>query len=318
MVGNIGKFTSNGIKLDKSVTAMQGIALWAARSGANANEASRAMYNLSQALSTGAVKLIDWKSIENANMATAEFKENALETAAALGKLKKTGDGVYKTMKGNAVSVTNFNSALSDSWLTSDVLIQVLDKYGSFTNKLYEVSEATDLTATQLLAAIDKYADGTLDLQAYANSTGVDVEELRGYLDELSSSTYELGRKSFQAGQEAKTFAEAISATSDAVSTGWMKTFELIFGDYEEAKKLWTSLANILYEVFAASGDVRNELFGEWREGGGRKTLLEGINESMEAILRLVTPFKDAFRDIFPFEYYNCIQETSNIFAAQL
>lgn len=61
MVGNIGKFTSNGIKLDKSVTAMQGIATWAARSGANANEASRAMYNLSQALSTGAVKLIDWK-----------------------------------------------------------------------------------------------------------------------------------------------------------------------------------------------------------------------------------------------------------------
>lgn len=300
MVGNIGKFTSNGIKLDKSVTAMQGIALWAARSGANAGEASRAMYNLSQALSTGAVKLIDWKSIENANMATAEFKENAIETAVALGKLKKTGDGVYKTMQGNAVSVTNFNSALSDSWLTSDVLIKVLDKYGSFTNKLYEVSEATDLTATQLLAAIDKYADGTLDLQAYANSTGVDVEELRGYLDELSSSTYELGRKSFQAGQEAKTFAEAISATSDAVSTGWMKTFELIFGDYEEAKKLWTSLANILYEVFAASGDVRNELFGEWREGGGRKTLLEGINESMEAILRLVTPFKDAFRDIFP------------------
>ena len=300
MVGNIGKFTSNGIKLDKSVTAMQGIALWAARSGANANEASRAMYNLSQALSTGAVKLIDWKSIENANMATAEFKENAIETAVALGKLKKIGNGVYKTMQGNAVSVTNFNSALSDSWLTSDVLIQVLDKYGSFTNRLYEVSEATDLTATQLLAAIDKYADGTLDLQAYANSTGVDVEELRGYLDELSSSTYELGRKSFQAGQEAKTFAEAISATSDAVSTGWMKTFELIFGDYEEAKKLWTSLANILYEVFAASGDVRNELFGEWREGGGRKTLLEGINESMEAILRLITPFKDAFRDIFP------------------
>lgn len=300
MVGNIGKFTSNGIKLDKSVTAMQGIALWAARSGANANEASRAMYNLSQALSTGAVKLIDWKSIENANMATAEFKENAIETAVALGKLKKIGNGVYKTMQGNAVSVTNFNSALSDSWLTSDVLIQVLDKYGSFTNRLYEVSEATDLTATQLLAAIDKYADGTLDLQAYANSTGVDVEELRGYLDELSSSTYELGRKSFQAGQEAKTFTEAISATSDAVSTGWMKTFELIFGDYEEAKKLWTSLANILYEVFAASGDVRNELFGEWREGGGRKTLLEGINESMEAILRLVTPFKDAFRDIFP------------------
>ena len=300
MVGNIGKFTSNGIKLDRSVTAMQGIAAWAARSGANANEASRAMYNLSQALSTGAVKLIDWKSIENANMATAEFKENAIEAAVALGKLKKKGDGTYVTMKNNAVSVQNFNNALSDAWFTSDVLLNVLDRYGGFTNKLYEVSSATDLTATQLLSAVDKYAEGTLDLQAYASMTGVDVEELRGYLDELSSSTYELGRKSFQSAQEAKTFAEAISATSDAVSTGWMKTFELIFGDYEEAKKLWTNLANILYEVFAASGDVRNELFEGWREGGGRKTMLEGINEMMEAILRVIKPFKDAFRDIFP------------------
>lgn len=300
MVGNIGKFTSNGIKLDRSVTAMQGIATWAARSGANANEASRAMYNLSQALSTGAVKLIDWKSIENANMATAEFKENAIEAAVALGKLKKKGDGTYVTMKNNAVSVQNFNNALSDAWFTSDVLLNVLDRYGGFTNKLYEVSSATDLTATQLLSAVDKYAEGTLDLQAYASMTGVDIEELRGYLDELSSSTYELGRKSFQSAQEAKTFAEAISATSDAVSTGWMKTFELIFGDYEEAKKLWTNLANVLYEVFAASGDVRNELFEGWREGGGRKTMLEGINETMEAILRVIKPFKDAFRDIFP------------------
>lgn len=300
MVSNIGKFTSNGIKLDKSVTAMQGIATWAARSGANANEASRAMYNLSQALSTGAVKLIDWKSIENANMATAEFKENAIEAAVALGKLKKKGDGTYVTMKNNAVSVQNFNNALSDAWFTSDVLLNVLDRYGGFTNKLYEVASATDLTATQLLSAVDKYAEGTLDLQAYASMTGVDVDELRGYLDELSSSTYELGRKSFQSAQEAKTFAEAISATSDAVSTGWMKTFELIFGDYEEAKKLWTNLANILYEVFAASGDVRNELFEGWREGGGRKTMLEGINEMMEAVLRVIKPFKDAFRDIFP------------------
>lgn len=300
MVGNIGKFTSNGIKLDKSVTAMQGIALWAARSGANANEASRAMYNLSQALSTGAVKLIDWKSIENANMATAEFKENVLETATNLGKLKKVSEGVYKTLKGNTVGVTNFNNALSDAWFTSDVLMDVLDKYGAFTNKLYEASDATDLTATQLLAAIDKYIDGTLDLQAYANMTGNDVDVLRGYLDELSDSTYELGRKSFQAGQEAKTFSEAVTATTDAISTGWMNTFELIFGNYEDAKKLWTNLANILYQVFAASGDVRNELLKGWREGGGRKTMLEGINEMMEAILRIVKPFKDAFRDIFP------------------
>lgn len=300
MVSNIGKFTSNGIKLDKSVTAMQGIATWAAVSGANANEASRAMYNLSQALAVGSVKLIDWKSIENANMATVEFKENAIETAVALGTLVKTGDGLYKTMKGNAVSVTNFNEALSDAWLTSDVLMQTLDKYGSFTDKLYEVSDATDKTATQLLSDIEKYQNGTLDLAAYAEECEMSIEDVTAMMEELSDETYALGMKSFKAAQEAKTFAEAINATTDAISTGWMKSFELIFGNYEEAKKLWTSVANIMYEVFAASGDIRNELLGEWKAGGGRKTFLEGINNAMEAILRIITPFKDAFREIFP------------------
>lgn len=300
MVSNIGKFTSNGIKLDKSVTAMQGIATWAARSGANAEEASRAMYNLSQALSTGSVKLIDWKSIENANMATAEFKENALEAAAALGTLKKKGDGTYVTMKNNAVSVSNFNAALSDAWFTSDVLLSTLDKYGGFTDKLYEVSEETGLTATQLLSALEDYKNGTLNLQKYASEAGVSAIVLKQRLETLSGTTYELGRKSFRSAQEAKTFGEAISATSDAVSTKWMKTFEIIFGDYEEARVLWTNLANILYDIFAASLDTRNELLTGWKELGGRSDLLEGLQAILDVTSDLIAPIRETFRTIFP------------------
>lgn len=300
MVSNIGKFTSNGIKLDKSVTAMQGIATWAARSGANAEEASRAMYNLSQALSTGSVKLIDWKSIENANMATAEFKENALEAAAALGTLKKKGDGTYVTMKNNAVSVSNFNAALSDAWFTSDVLLSTLDKYGGFTDKLYEVSEETGLTATQLLSALEDYQNGTLNLQKYASEAGVSATVLKQRLETLSGTTYELGRKSFRSAQEAKTFGEAISATSDAVSTKWMKTFEIIFGDYEEARVLWTNLANVLYDIFAASLDTRNELLTGWKELGGRSDLLEGLRAILDVTSDLIAPIRETFRTIFP------------------
>lgn len=75
MTQNIGKFTNAGVKLEDAVLAIKGISNEAAVSGANANEASRAMYNFAQALSAGYVKLIDWKSIENANMATVEFKQ---------------------------------------------------------------------------------------------------------------------------------------------------------------------------------------------------------------------------------------------------
>lgn len=301
MTNNIGKFTSTGQQLTDSVTAMQGISTWAALSGANVEQASRAMYNLSQALGVGSVKLMDWKSIENANMATAEFKQTVLDTAVELGMLKKKADGLYVTLdKGTEVSVKNFNASLSEGWFSNEVLMATLDKYGSFTDKLYEASEKTGLTATQLIKATDKYKEGTLDLSRTAEQTGISVEELTEMFDELGSETYDLGRRAFKAAQEAKTFQEAIDATKDAVSTGWMNTFELIFGNYEEAKELWTNVANELYDVFAASAEARNELLGGWKELGGRQALLEAIGNTWGALKHIIETVKEAFRDIFP------------------
>lgn len=109
MTSNIGKFTNAGVGLEDAVMAIQGVSNVAAVSGANANEASRAMYNFAQALSAGYVKLIDWKSIENANMATVEFKTQLLESAVACGTLTKTADGMYKTVKGNVIDATHLN-----------------------------------------------------------------------------------------------------------------------------------------------------------------------------------------------------------------
>ena len=86
MTNNVGKFTNNNIDLETSVTAMEGIANMAAKAGQGADKASMAMYNFSQALGVGKMTSIDWKSIENANMATTELKDLFSETAAAAGK----------------------------------------------------------------------------------------------------------------------------------------------------------------------------------------------------------------------------------------
>lgn len=148
MTTNIGKFTNAGVKLEDAVAAIKGVSNEAARSGANANEASRAMYNFAQALSTGSVKLIDWKSIENANMATVEFKDELLKTAEALGTVTKTSEGMYKTMKGHAISATKgFNDNLSDAWLTSEVLIETLKKYADETT---DIGKASTAAATEV------------------------------------------------------------------------------------------------------------------------------------------------------------------------
>lgn len=129
MTSNIGKFTNSGVKLEDAVAAMKGISNEAAISGANANEASRAMYNLAQSLSMGYVQYIDWKSIENANMATQQFKENLAQVADEMKTIQKNSDGTFSI--GNEVYTLQqlFKDALQKKWLTSDVLITTLKNY---------------------------------------------------------------------------------------------------------------------------------------------------------------------------------------------
>ena len=305
MTSNIGKFTSAGVSLTDAVTAMEGISTWAAKSGQNTQSASRAMYNLSQAMSVGVVKLMDWRSIENANMATQEFKQTAIDTAVALGTLKEVGDGVYKTMANETVTVTDFNSRLQDEWFTANVLMQTLTKYGKGATKLSEICEDYGVTASQFLAGMEDYNKGTKTIDDISTNLGINMETLIPLFDELNSEEYKLGISSFKAAQEAKTFTEALDATKDAVSTGWMTTFETIFGNYEEAKVLWTDLANALWDVFAAGGEERNQLLSDWKEygaiiGGGRDDLIEAFWDIWDAVGAVFGTISEAFRNVFP------------------
>ena len=308
MTNNIGKFTNNGVKLDDAVTAMQGIANWGYLSGANINDMSRAMYNLSQALSVGAVTLIDWKSIENANMATVEFKQTALDTAVAVGTLTKVSDGLYKTLEGNEVTLTSFNQYLTkDKWFNKEVLQKTLDKYGDFTNELSAEMDKIEahqgsVSTSKFLEYIDKYLKGQLDINEAVKRTGIEAEELIEDLKRLGGAEFELGRKAFKAAQEAKTFTEAIEATKDAVSSKWLQTFEIIFGDYQQAKDLWTKLSNELWDIFAAGGEARNDMLRKWAddESGGYKVFWDSVWNIWEGLKGLGGRIKSAWKAIFP------------------
>jgi hypothetical protein len=203
MVSNIGKFTSNQIPLEQAVTAMQGIATWAAISGQNAGSASRAMYNLSQAIGVGSVKLMDWRSIENANMATAEFKQKVIEVAVAQGQLKEVSEGVYETLEGHEVTVKNFTQNLSDNWFSSDVLLATLDQYGAVTDALYKFSDASGLTATEILDLVATNKSLMLsheELAQKAEETGVSIDELREANNQCHISEEELKKISEETG----------------------------------------------------------------------------------------------------------------------
>lgn len=154
MTSNIGKFTNAGVKLEDAVAAIKGISNEAALAGASSEEASRAMYNFSQALSAGSVKLIDWKSIENANMATVGFKDELIKTALELGTLRQEGDKYISTttdMQGKVSSAFNsttaFNESLSAQWMTTDVLVKTLTRY---TDETTAVGKAATEAATKV------------------------------------------------------------------------------------------------------------------------------------------------------------------------
>lgn len=302
MVNNIGKFTSGNIALDKSVDAMQGIAVWAARSGAGVEGAGRAMYNLSQSMAMGALRLEDWMSIENANMATYEFKKTALDTAVSVGTLTKKADGLYQTLDGTAVSIEGFRETLQEKWLTSDVLIKTLETYGRFAtelNQFYEELEG-NVPTTTLIGFIDDYIDGTLDMSEAMRLTGKDAEWLSERIGTLASDEYKLGRESFKAAQETKTFQEAIDYVKESVSSGWMRTFEYLFGNYQEAKEFFSSMSEWLYDIFVASGDARNALLALWKDEGGRDIFIDGLYQIMDNISTILTTVKDAWYDVFP------------------
>lgn len=279
MTQNIGKFTNAGVSLDAAVKAIQGISNEAAVSGANANEASRAMYNFAQALSSGAVKLIDWKSIENANMATVEFKQSLLDTAVALGTVEKVGDeyqSLTTDMQGSNsglfTATSMFNDSLSAQWMTTEVLVQTLGNYAT---------DVREMTAEEK--------------KAYE-------EKLRGigYTEEQIVAIEKLGQKAFDSAQDVKTFSQLMDTLKEATGSGWTQTFEILFGDLEEAKVLWTSIYKVVGGFIDRTSQARNEMLQGWRDLGGQKDLVDSVKNAFAALGSVVKPVSEAFREIFP------------------
>ena len=271
MVANIAKFTASGKGLEESVTAMEGIANWAALSGQNASTASRAMYQLSQAMGAGIMRKEDYKSIQNASMDTDEFRQKCLDAGVALGKLKKNADDTYTSLVNNKGSFTKSQFAehlTDDAWFTSDVMMSVFQTYSSAVDQIYDYAEEKGITASQAIS-------------------------------ELGDKVDSFGLKAFKAAQEARTWGDAVDSVKDAVSTGWMNTFELIFGNQEEATQLWTDLANAMYDVFAGGAEARNEMLKEWKESGGRDDLIQSFWNIWDAVSKVTASIKEVFGEIF-------------------
>lgn len=252
MARNIGTFTAAGVGLDASTSAIKGIANLAAVSGSSSAQASTAMYQLSQALATGRVSLMDWNSVVNAGMGGEVFQENLKETA------RVHGVAVDQIIDEQG----SFRDSLSEGWLTSEILTEALSKMTG------------DLTDQQL--------------------------EAMGYTREQIVEIQKMAQTAQDAATKVKTVSQLIGTLQEAAGSGWAQTWQLVFGDFEEAKELFTNVNDVLGGMIGASADARNKVLGDWKALGGRTVIIEAISNAFNSVMDVIKPVKEAFREIFP------------------
>lgn len=260
MTRNIGTFTAAGVKLDTSVSAIQGIANLAAVSGSTSQQASTAMYQLSQALAAGTVKLMDWNSVVNAGMGGQVFQDALIRTSEHL----KTGAQAAIDAKGS------FRESLQTGWLTTEVLTQTLDQFATAADSQEEYE-----------AAVKKFLD-------------------QGYSEEQAKQMADMAKTAGAAATKVKTFSQLIDTLTEALGSGWTETWRNVIGDFEEAKELWTSVSDVLSDAINKSSDARNAIVKEWAGLGGRTALIDSFRNAFNALLSIITPIKEAFSYVFP------------------
>lgn len=260
MTRNIGMFTSAGVGLKDSVAAIKGLSNVAAMSGSTSEQAATAMYQLSQALSTGSVKLQDWNSIVNAGMGGEQFQEALKRTARTYGvEVDKMID-----------KAGSFRNSLKDGWLTSEIMIETLTQYTG------------DLSREQLLSAgyTEQQADEIMKLAETANDAATKVKTFSQLIDTtaeaLGSGWASIFRTIFGDFERARTMWTAVS---DVVNGGIGTFFDALqgildrwdeLGGWEEwwygLGELWTAIAKPLKAIgegfFSAfQGDAGKALY---------------------------------------------------------
>lgn len=294
MTRNIGTFTAAGVDLKTSVSAIQGIANMAAVSGSTSQQASVAMYQLSQALAAGTVKLMDWNSVVNAGMGGQVFQDALKETARQMVKnadaLKKMSteqknawkeshgytDEQLKSMEEYHFDVDalikqsgSFRESLKEGWITADVLTTTLGKM----TKTGVVEYVADMTGATKESIVELQKLG--DEVGYSNSK---VKELALSIadgdEELANSviaTVKMATTAEDAATKVKTLTQLWDTLKEAAQSGWTQTWETAVGDFEEAKELYTRISNTVGAIISASADARNKALSEGLSSGWKQ-----------------------------------------------
>ena len=186
---------------------------------------------------------------------------NSVVNAGMGGKVFQ--DALKNTAKAMGIVVdesVSFRESIStqggtDSWLTSEVLLNTLKQFTG------------DMTDAELA------------------TMGFNEEQIKSI--QLQAQTAE------EAATKVKTFTQLLDTTKEAVGSGWAQTWEIVFGDFGEAKTLWTGISNVITGAVQIMSDARNDLL-QASIGNPWSSITEQVSEAGVS----VNDFENAVTDM--------------------
>lgn len=254
MTRNIGTFTAAGVNLQTSVDSIKGIANLAAVSGSTSQQASTAMYQLSQALAAGKVSLMDWNSVVNAGMGGKVFQDALVRTSELLGTGAKNAINMYGSFR---------ESLTKGEWLTTEVLTETLKQFAG------------------------AYSETDLIQQGFSESQAKEIAQMAKTAEEAATKV--------------KTFTQLWDTLKESAQSGWTATWEILIGDFEEAKDLLSEVSETIGNVIGEAAQARNDLLSGGLSSGWKQLLNQGIADEagyIESIQEVARKSGDAFDKI--------------------
>ena len=251
MTRNIGTFTAAGVNLQTSVDSIKGIANLAAVSGSTSQQASTAMYQLSQALAAGKVSLMDWNSVVNAGMGGKVFQDALVRTSELLGTGAKNAINMYGSFR---------ESLTKGEWLTTEVLTETLKQFAG------------------------AYSEADLIQQGFSESQAKEIAQMAKTAEEAATKV--------------KTFTQLWDTLKESAQSGWTATWEILIGDFEEAKDLLSEVSKTIGNVIGEAAQARNDLLSGGLSSGWKQLLNQGIADEagyIESIQEVARKSGDAF-----------------------
>lgn len=278
MTKNMGLFTNAGLGVTESASMLKGFSNEAARSGTNATQAAGAAYQLSQALSTGTIRLMDWRSLTNANMGSSKMREGLVQIAEAMGTIESAGTTSEAVLK-------DFNGSLEKGWLSSDVMSNYLQIMAGD-------MDATKMAALGLSEAqIKAFQDSAKEAQGAAQNMSTFSQMWETVVESVKTGWMALSEDLFGGLDEATKLWTGIGNAITGVIDGIFGSMHKVLVQWDELggkAELFNSIAGFLKGIGKILGTVGSAFTKAFSGSGGKG--LKTVTSAISKLFQILTP----------------------------